>query len=516
MQTLSAPETATTLRRALGVVLVFMVFLAISVVCRGVTISDWHWLNPDEAELMAQGRAAMRSPVPFTTWTTSTTGPVWVYFLAVLGWIGLPLTIVFAHLLAAILVGIAGALGFVILRRALGGWQSIVVSALWWLPFALVYPAGTRTDFGALNTELLPTVLVLAAATISVPALERRPALFAIVGLFGGLAVGAKYQALPIILALLLVQLLQLRSGRSGWITRISWWLGGAALPFALVGLAMAMSPEVSWALVEQNLNFLGVYAAEVSLGDRLVRTTLLLVTRPHVIAIAAVFAVLTVLSHRRIAGMRLLLLLAGLVAVYGGGMAFPHYLVLLYAAVVLGIALPLGERAAVYVERSRVRASVLSAAAVFAVGLLVIGLVWGKVRFSTAEAVGASLDADSVIRSSALERACPPGSEVLVWGFAADLYVNYSWRNGVAFLNATQLVRVPKNHDSGEAMLAAALADPSMDCVVDAVGATFYWPAEQALLEIYPSLRTPLQEEYRAVPGLIDCDGCTVYVRHR
>lgn len=50
-----------------------------AVILRGQAITEWGYLNPDEAEVMVQARAALRSPVPFSTWTT---GPYWPLFLA--------------------------------------------------------------------------------------------------------------------------------------------------------------------------------------------------------------------------------------------------------------------------------------------------------------------------------------------------------------------------------------------------------------------------------------------------
>jgi hypothetical protein len=127
-------------------------FVVISVVLRGLTISVWGPLNPDEAELLAQARAAMLSPVPFTTWTSGTTGPFWVLFLALLGVMGAPLTLAFAHVLAAVLTGLIGFMIFLLVRRSLGLLPGIVLSVGWWLPIVAIYPVGGTADFGPLST----------------------------------------------------------------------------------------------------------------------------------------------------------------------------------------------------------------------------------------------------------------------------------------------------------------------------------------------------------------------------
>lgn len=140
------------MRAAVVYVAVAAGLVVATVILRGQAISEWNYLNPDEAELIFQARAARQSPVPFTTWTAGTTGPIWPLFLAGLNACGAPLTLAFAHLLAAVLLALTAAILWVVTSRAIGRGRALVVTLVWWLPIAVIFPVGSPVDFGALST----------------------------------------------------------------------------------------------------------------------------------------------------------------------------------------------------------------------------------------------------------------------------------------------------------------------------------------------------------------------------
>src|SRR6516165_10413090 len=72
-------------RRAVVYVAVAVGLVVATAILRGQAISDWGLLNPDEAGFMASARAALFSPVPWSTWETGTTGLIGRFFL--LGWV---------------------------------------------------------------------------------------------------------------------------------------------------------------------------------------------------------------------------------------------------------------------------------------------------------------------------------------------------------------------------------------------------------------------------------------------
>jgi hypothetical protein len=241
-------------------VLLASAFVALSLLFRGYQLTTFAYLNPDEAELMVDARAALLSPVPFSTWMTTTIGPVWVLVLAGLGALGLPLTIASAHFLAAVAYGLLGFGVYVLLRRSFGFLPGFTLALVWWLPLALGVPLGSQSDFGAMTTELLPGGLLLGAALIPRGALERRPWLFVFVGALSSLAVFAKYQAAPLAVGLIAFQLIAMGLPWRSWLRPTLWWILGAIAPVFVVGLVMITSPTFSFELVVQNYQFIAAY----------------------------------------------------------------------------------------------------------------------------------------------------------------------------------------------------------------------------------------------------------------
>jgi hypothetical protein len=507
------PRIAALSRRVAPHVLAITVFVAVSVTLRGRTIGNLNWLNPDEAELMAQARAAMHSPVPFTTWTMGTTGPVSALFLATLGALSLPLTIVFAHLLAAVLFGLMGYMAFILMRRAMGLRTGLVVAVLWWLPIVLIFPVGGTTDFGALSTELLPTVLVLGAALVPSSRIVAHPWVFGVSGLLSGLAVGSKYQVVPLAIGLACVQVIMLGIPLRECRKACLWWVVGAASPFVLLALAIALSPDVSMDLLKQNLGFLGSYAGGVDLHARIVNSLRLLGTQKYLIGGVLILGRLAFLSSRRVLVSRLILVAAGLAAVVAGGMGFGHYLILLFGALALATALPMVEGAQL-LPWPRTRRIVLPLIGALTLAVMVVGAILGRLALASPRDVAAALSEDSVPRDAALAAVCPEGSDVLVWGWAAEFYVNYSWDNTVPFMNTLGLTSSPENREAGREIVLKGIA--SADCVIDAVGPPFFGvDAGSSIALVYPETAAVLRRDFREVDGLLECDACTVYVRN-
>ena len=506
-------------RRVLGIVgpvAVLVLFVAVSLAMRKYTLDAFNFVNPDEAELIAQGRAAMDSFVPFTTWTTATTGFVWVQFLALLGFAGFPMTIAFAHLLSGIFVGLMGFLFFLLLRRRVAWPWALAVALLGWLPLGLESPLGSASDFGALSTEFLPATLIMIAALMPIDSRRVRIWTFVASGLLCGLAVGAKYQALPLAIALLVSQLIALELPWRKLVKPALLYVAAAALPFVIVVLSMVLSPAVSWTLVRQNLNFLANYGSALEFGLRVQNSTALIVERFFFPIAILLVGALCFVSTIRIAIARILIVGAGIAGVFAGGMGFAHYLILLVAAVMIAAALPVRELPLGFTRA--MRAPVNRSIAALLVAILAFSVYWPAHTngpLASLADVGKTLSADSVIRDPRLEAACAPGSTVVVWGWAGELYDHYDWHNGIPFMNVTQLTASDANYDSGRILMARAVSSPDTDCVVDAVGPPFFgFTADESLTLVYPTMVKRLAEDYTATPGLVDCEACMVYVR--
>ncbi|SON63236.1 hypothetical protein MSIMFI_04766 [Mycobacterium simulans] len=504
-------------------------------ILRSQAITAWGLLNPDEAELMVQARAALVSPVPFSTWITGTTGPYWVLFLAGLSMLGAPLTLAFAHLLAAVLWALAAAALFVAASRVIGRGPAIVVTLVWWFPVATTFLVGDPVDFGALSTEYLPTLLIVASALVPREQLAARPWLFGVLGVLAGLAVGAKYQLAPVALAFAAAQLIVLRPSARHVVVSLLWWIAGAVLPVAAIVLVMVASPATNWALVEQTFTFIASYGSGRSQLQRVTSTFTALI-RPWAYQLVTLAGLiwLSRFSDRRSNLARVVLVAGGLTAVLIGGMGYPHYLIAFFGAVGLAATMPVKMPVKMRLKPdARLRPQwLLPTALALVMGLaaavvLMVGYTRARWAPLPPQAVVAAFSSNSVNRDPTLARACPPGLPAVVWGWAAELYIAQDWQSAMPYLNAAALSWSPANREAGEPIVRAGIDRAA--CILDATGmirpncpvdrpdqlVTFCSSAKFSLPRAYPQLAELIGRQFHTVPITGRCDGCTLYVRN-
>jgi hypothetical protein len=324
-----------------------------TVILRGQAITEWRYLNPDETGLLVEARAALHSPVPFSTWLTGTLGPYWPLFLAGLATLGAPLTPAFAHLLTAVLLALTAAALFVAASRTIGRGPALVATMVWWLPIATTFAVGVPEAYNSLSTEYLPVLLVVASALVPREQLAARPWLFAVLGVLAGLAVGAKFQVAPLAVAFAAAQLIVLRPSVRRIVVSVLWWLAGALLPVAAIVLVMVASPATNWVLVEQNSSFLGSYAAGPSPVQRFALTFEVLIPAGGYIIVALAGLIwLGRHSDKWSNVARVVLITGGLTAMLIGGMGFPPYLILLFGAGALAATMPVKPDASLLPQR--------------------------------------------------------------------------------------------------------------------------------------------------------------------
>ena len=187
---------------------VSLAFVALLVWLRGDALLSPLAFNPDEAELLADGKRAMLSLVPYRDYTTPTFLFVWPLALGLLGKLGFALTLPTAHLLS----------GIVYLFLIVAGWYTLSRYVHWLYALACITPAAVvlfvgkaatgerwiNPDFFSLGTELLPIALLTGALLLvhTGNPLRWRPRL-AIAAFLIGSSVLAKPQALPLALGVL-------------------------------------------------------------------------------------------------------------------------------------------------------------------------------------------------------------------------------------------------------------------------------------------------------------------------
>jgi hypothetical protein len=498
-----------------------------TVILRGQAITEWSYLNPDETLLLVAARAALHSPVPFSTWVTTTLGPYWPLFLAGLATLGAPLTPAFAHLLTAVLLALTAAALFVAASRAIGRGPALVATMVWWLPIATTFTMGAPEAFNSLSTEYLPVLLVVASALVPREQLAARPWLFAVLGVLAGLAVGAKPQVAPLAVAFVAAQLIVLRPSVRRIVVSVLWWLGGALLPVAAIVLVVVASPATNWVLVEQNFSLVVTYGFGPSLVQRFAVTFGSFIAAGGYLVVALAGLIwLGRHSDKWSNFARVALITGGLTAMLFGGRGYPPYLILLFGAVALAATMPVKPAASVLPQRVSPRV-LAGALAIVAALVLAAGYLTNCWRPTSPRMALAAFSADSVHRNPTMARACPPGSKAMVWGWAGELYIEQDWQSTTPYTNVYGLAASPAFKETAEPVVRAGIDQAK--CVVDSTsvkrikcpGERLDAPVPECLPErltlsrFYPELFALISSQFHSIPvNVPGCEGCTLYVR--
>ncbi len=454
----------------------------------------------------------MGSPTPFSTWTMGTTGPVWAWFIAVLGSLGFPLTVLSTHLLAAVLVGVMGFIVVILLWRSLGAAVGVSVGLLCWLLYVLVRPLGGLDNFAAMNTEMLPTVLVLGAALVPPNWLGSRPWLFLIVGLLCGLAIGAKYQVAPVAFALVLARLIEIRPSFWRFVRLGLIATAGVAVPFVVAALMMLFDPRFEPGLFRQWVEFLTTYSSGLGFPDRVRSVLWMMLPNAMFWVLLALIIWASIRSSTRINILRwVTVALAGL-AVFLGGFPYAHYMIIGLGGMVIAAGLPLKTGAQLLPGR-RARTILVGVVAGVGIATTVTLSLTSPVRAASPDSVALALSPGTDPTIERLAAACPPGTPALVWGWAPELYLAYGWRSTFPSANIYAITHQDSAREGLEPFAREALEQA--DCVIDAVGQPFFGiAAHQTITNIYPWSGPVLSEEFRLLPDAFACEACSVYVR--
>jgi hypothetical protein len=516
---------------AVGLLLILMV------VSRGPDLVTPSRMNPDEAELLAEGRRAALELTPYRAFTASTHLALWPMFMGVLAGLGIPMVLPLAHVLSGLAYLWLAFAGWLVAARRFG-WLLPAVAVL---PPALVLmigPDGRIPDFRSLGTELLPVSLIVLGGVVlfwpsGVPTRRR----LAVACVLAGLAVWAKPQTVVLAAALCVVGFLMRRlaanagdraiDGSDAWRDAAT-VVGGFIAPTVVFVLWMAVAGTLD-RFLDEPVAYISSYlvlgidptagyrpspldrAAGVAeqLGKHLAELLWLL---PGVFAVASIWRG----GSRRARALGLAMLsvpvLASLFTLAVQYPVLPHYMNILYGGVVLssiaglavaGVVGPVGPVGPVESRPVRDWRALRVAVAAGLIGAFALG---GVLRFGTvqrnASAVLTALAAPpppGPTADSAVARACPAGSRVLVWGWASELFSEFDWQPASRFVNSWPLLPWGKTEVYRATMMEEITSQPPR-CVVEAVGLKFFgrFSAADAISLRMPELAAYLATCYR------------------
>jgi hypothetical protein len=112
---------------------------------------------------------------------------------------------------------------------------------------------------------------------------------------------------------------------------------------------------------------------------------------------------------------------------------------------------------------------------------------------------------------------ACPPGSRVLVWGWASEFYLYYDWTPASRYANATWLIYPSSKQAEYGSILESELRQDPPGCIVEALGPSFFYGIDPAytLSTIVPGVSSLLDSCYDASDEQT-FDGRPVRLYHR
>lgn len=511
---------------------VVAVILAVFMFVRRDAVRSFMTLNPDETELLAAGKRAAMSFIPFKDFTVPTYGPAWPMFLGTLHRLGLPLTVPVAHLLSALAGVLCCAWVALGLRRSAGwGWAVIVVA-----PLVAHWSVGFFSpDFMAMSTEVLPMCFLAAACVVGFasPVVTSRRAITAAV-LFG-MVVWSKYFFAPLVLVALAALIVLLwRSGVRP--VRAVMVVGSASAAPFVAASAVALLAGVPWWKVSETIVFNWNYAraggllgqADITASSRF-RVAWDVVT--HVPAASAmvvlVVAALAVRVARRSIALRsidtvlfvsaLVSTVVAFVLLYELHPIFPHYSYVYFggciqAVLLCRIALPRLSPAAMLSSVGRAVATGVAGVSLAAVVLMVPNYSlkhapdasWTTPWSSLFTTKGGMLAAITPVAPSdpGIDALCPAGSRVLVWGWQPAPYVYYDWQPASRYVVTTYQMDdnvIAADPAVYRPRLAEELMDRPPDCILDVWGITV-WNSigEDAKLSVQmPDLVARLSRRY-------------------
>ena len=524
------------------VTLVTLAALGLLVWLRGDALLAPGMINPDEAELLAEGKRAMMSLVPYRDYTGTTHLFLWPLALGLLGKLGFALALPTAHFLS----------GIAYLYLVLVGWYTLSRYVHWLYALACITPAAlvlftanamSGPEYLSLGTELLPVVLLTGALhLVHTGSPLRWRFRLALAAVLIGASVTAKPQALPLAVGFLVACVAAVcaqsafAADAAGTVNRRSlrapavWALLWSLVPLISAVAWMAaghtlraffeepVAFQIDYVFRREHLQAGGISPAVrerlTGVGEFLGAiplSFLVLVGAGDARSGPVLFSREWPPGRRRAALVVLFgVTLSAVFTVAAVWPLFPHYGNFVYAGCILAAVSScamLGPRSA---RQVTTRSDGYRTAAPIVVPALVLSLLlvastaldgsrhdnmrWGALRHPSQAVSDAAGAAERRLRSQ-----CPTGERVMVWGWAAELYSYNDWTPPTRYVDSAWQLWSPSKRPVYVRRLVHELTTSPPTCVVDAVGPTFFgsFGADRGIAATLPELTGLLRRCY-------------------
>jgi len=467
--------------------------------------------NPDEAELMASGRRAMQSLIPYERFTSPTYGPAWAMLLGMLGKIGIPLTLPTAHLLSAFF----GASICIVLVVAVSKLKDLNYSLVLLSPFIIYWAYGfNHSDYWSLSTELLPMFFIIIGSSVAFVA-WKNPSMILVGASLVGFGAWSKYLFGLLGLAILLIFFDLLRkNGVRPLVALISVLVASNSISGLLFLIGLINGVPLSRLFESFSLTFeyiMGGGAGGTGTGSTVSFQQRMAALALNVVALFPLIPVLVASSATWYLSVRLkfarkvqlpkrgdksVLVVLGATAItmISNPIQFPHYNYVL----ITGVMVALLTRLQICDERQLVSSNFdeetgSEASKSHKLNLLILFFVFCAVSPATGKVLellpkinpGEVLDSKAALWERAIDDLgtplsdfCPSGSTVFVWGWSSELYSFYDWKPASRYVAPAGLIS--GNNLNLDVLPLRARLNKEMDaehpdCVVDAIGPSFF-----------------------------------------
>jgi hypothetical protein len=499
--------------------------------------------NPDESELIATGRLAALPGGLNSTYTTSTYGPIWPEFLAVLNYLGMNLDHFNAHRLAFLMKL------FIFLTPqylAVKNYGFLKISPAL-IPLNIVLFAPTSNEFAFLSSELLPLVFMTAAVIIILSPTLRFSSQIA--GFLFVVAFLSKYQtALLVIILIYFIFQRNLNDGklhsRNFKSEVIGFFVSALATLTAFIILLLGSNSLSKFieesVLLSINYSTTQGFGGGSSFLEKLNVGSSLLIDQPLIIVTLLMILLLIQVEKNsviflQVFGKRfdqtsfvlssfILFFILGLLTISIPGNAFPHYVLFflwIIAIFLLTFETSLENVSSLPKKSNRNDNPATKKFFYLATPIMVILLCFSSIApvvksyFNVPDTIRGNQIRFEDLRNSEILNYCPSKSQVLVWGWSSELFAYFDWTPPSNVVNDVARAKFSRMNASSISRISEAISDKTTDCVYEAIGANFFggFTMEEGVISLPKNTYGLLSREY--IQSTLK-DGTTVWSRRR
>jgi hypothetical protein len=449
------------------------------------------YVNADEAELLANGRLASKSLVPYDNFSTPTFGPMWPMFLGSLRNIGMPMTLPAAHLLSAIIWMIIFGTFWAASKSNQNLFFKFSIFLLLALSVGRASVPFTNSDIAVLHTESL-SLLFLTFSYLAIVRSEFKDFYIYLAGIFFTLAILSKYQTLGMTPIFICVIYLTYKQNRKRFrVNSIKFVATISASLLSFYGICLLFETQSDF---NRSIRFVidygnGTLTKELAptFEDRIWNGFyLLFLSWPVLISVLIMLMITTMFLKKWELVSVITIFGIGFLTMAYPGNPFPHYSsYMIWSTLVVATFIS--------AQSLIVPHGLTNLIMVIFVALFWISYIDPNYKFSSnvknlsTFSESEQINQVTIDEKHLISNTCPPGSTVLIWGWASDYFSYFNWEPYTKIVNDS--VGILNNHNNSEyitSKFTKAIESGGVNCFISVVGPNFFPSYEYPKFEVH------------------------------